>query len=289
MPNKYKVTLFKINLLIGALLLGYQAYTALYVADAVISGLAALWLAITGLLLEFSRRRHFHRSWLLCASMLLTALILLPPDTAAQSPWLWIWPCLLMLAQPVWMLTLNIGLACLCWWWLSATLPLHHWLLSGAVLLCMVLIALARWRPIGQTHLSMLKRARLAPGLPLWPRAQLERDLPREHGRAARDEVFAELLLIQTSSRHLWSLAKQVCQRIHAFENVYRVNRRTIAVMLTSQNAHQAERRRTEIFDSLTHPATVRTVALSRLTNLSEALATPAQRPSSTSVAEEPS
>lgn len=285
MRNKYKVTLFKTNLLIGALLLGYQALTALYIADAIILGLAAIWLAITGLLLEFSHRRHSHRSWLLGASTLLTALILLSPD--AQGPWLWAWPCLLMLAQPAWMLALNIGLTSLCWWWLLSSLTLHHWLLSGAALLCMVLIAVARWLPIGQSHRSMLKRARLAPGLPLWPLAQLERDLPREHGRSARDNVFAELLLIQTSARHLWSLAQQICNRIHAFENVYRVDGRTIAVMLTSQNGLQAELRRTEILESLAHPVTVRAVSLSRLTSLPQALVALDQQPPSTRVVEE--
>ncbi|ALM52896.1 hypothetical protein [Halomonas huangheensis] len=285
MRTKYKVSLFKINLLIGALLLGYQAFSAPQLVDASILSIAALWLAITGLLIEFNHRRQAHRSWLPVISVLLTALIMLSPD--AQGEWLWAWPCLLMLAQPTWMLALNIGLSCLCWWWLLNLLSLHHWLLSGAVLLCMILIAVARSLPIGQSQRTILKRARLAPGLPLWPLTQLERDLPREHGRAARDNVFAELVLIQTSARHLWPLAQQICHRIHAFENVYRVNSRTIGVILTSQDALQAESRRTEILESLAHPSTIRATALGKVTSLPQALSALDKQPPSTRVIED--
>ena len=270
MRNKYKVALFRLNLLIVAGLLGYQAVAVAHPIDAGLLGLATVWLVVSALLLEFSHRRHAYRPWLMVPSILLTSLVTLSP--AQNSEWLWIWPCLLLLPQNQWMLVLNICLAGFSWWWLLGSLSLHHWLFAGAILTIFILLAVARSLPITQRQRSFLQRARLAPGLPLWPLAQLERDLPRETSRATRDGVHTELVLVQTSPLHLWPLAHHLCKLIHRFENVYHLNGRTLGMILTSTTSKHAQQRRNDMLEAIDHPVTVRVAQLSGLNSLSQAL-----------------
>lgn len=270
MRSKYKVGLFRANLVLGAALLAYQAAVATRITDATLLGLAAAWLAITATVLEFSHRHHAFRPWLLVPSVLLAALVTLSADLRGE--WLWAWPCLLILPQHQWMLALNLGLAAFSWWWTLDYLDPHHWVLSGAILAGLSLIAVARATPVRQAQRGVKLRARLAPGLPLWPLPQLERDLPRESSRAMRDGVHAELVLIQTSGRQLWSLARQLCSCIQYFENVYRLDGRTLALMLTSRDALQADMRRTALLDGLGTPVTVRAIALPHLESLAQAM-----------------
>lgn len=271
MRNKYKVGLFKLNLFAAAALLALCAATSARALDTTLLGLAALWLGITGIVIEFSHRRHAYRAWLVVASVLLAALVMLSPD--ANGAWLWAWPFLLILPQPQWMLILNASLAGISWWSLITQMSLHHWGLAGALLLCLCFLAIGRALPGGHSQRLMRRRARLAPGLPLWSASQLERDLARENSRATRDGVHAELVVIQIHGRSLWRVAQAICTRIKRFENAYRLNGRTVAVMLTSRDAVQARQRRQELLEDIAVPITVRTVSIANLDNLPMVLA----------------
>lgn len=276
MQSKYKIGksihrigLFRGNLLLAALLLALLAATADTLPGALLLWLAAGWLGITASLLEFSHRRPAMLPWQLLPGLLLTGLLWTAPDR--YPLWLWAWAMLIMLPQPRWLITLTALLALLSWWSLLTWLSLDQAMLAGLVLMGLMGLGLARQYGLQQLHGQARQRMRLVPELRLWPREQLESDLVRERSRAQREEVHAELLLLRAQRHQLWGLARQLCSLTRRFESCYRIDGRTLAALLISQDAHKAASRRERLLQSLGPSVKCRAVPLSKVESLSEA------------------
>jgi len=264
MQSKYKVRLMRFNLLGGALLLGLLAPQAPTFASALLLWLGVVWLAVTATLLEFSHRRPAILPWQLLPGLLLMALLWTAPERHAL--WLWLWPAALLLPQPTWMLAVNLLLAGLSWWTLHPLLGVEQALFAAFTLLALTTLAVARRR---QPHRpSVRQRVRLAPGLPLWSAHQLADDLIRERARCHREGVHGELVLLRVSRHQLWPMAQQLCQQLHAFENGYRLDQRTLAALLLSRNAEQARERREALLANLSAPHKTRFIALEAIDSL---------------------
>ncbi|MBB3189357.1 hypothetical protein [Halomonas cerina] len=268
MQSKYKVGLLRLNLLAASGLLAWQAGSVAATPHALLLALASAWLAVTAVLLEFSHRRPAAIPWQLLPGLLLAALLLIAPGR--HLTWLWAWALLLMLPQPRWMLLLNLTLATTTWWSLRDLAGLEQWGLAGVLLAGLIPLGLSRSLTLQAWRRGGRPRARLIPGMSLWPGSQLERDLAQERQRAEREGVHAELLLMRCSPRRLWQLAERLCRLVHRFENCYRIDRRTLAVLMTSRSAAQATERRTQLLSTLEPWVPIRAVPLSRLTSLQE-------------------
>ncbi|NIC04448.1 hypothetical protein [Billgrantia bachuensis] len=270
MQSKYKVGLMRLNLWAAALLLILLAYLSERLSSALLLVLASVWLMVTASLLEMSHRRPATVPWQLLPSLLLAGLLAADPERHAL--WLWVWPALLMLPQPGWVLTLTCTLAVLTWWMLADLLGIEQTLFSGLVLLPLMLLGLARNRHLLPTRSTARQRMRLVPGLPLWSGQQLSTDLRRERARCRREGVHAELMLLRTSRRQLWPLAQDLCRLTHEFENCYRLDHRTLATLLLSRDGKQASERRHALLKGLRPSAKVRFAPLSDLGTLEEAV-----------------
>ncbi|GHE19878.1 hypothetical protein [Halomonas urumqiensis] len=268
MQSKYKIGLLRCNLLIAALLSALMAWSSSTLTEAWLLSLASAWLGISALLVEFSHRRPAMVPWQLLPSLLLAALLWIAPDRFPL--WLWAWAALIMLPQPTWMAGLNALLAALTWWWMANRLPPEHALLSGLLLAAILFLGFIRSRAMHPQHGLARQRARLIPGLRLWPRTQLTRDLVRERARAQRDGVQCELLLLRTSRRHLWPLAQRLCELTRTFEHCYRLDGRTLAALLLSRDAAQGEQRRKALLDQLGPIERMRALPLSQVTSLGD-------------------
>lgn len=275
MQSKYKIGksihrigLFRGNLLLAALLLALLAVTADTLSGALLLWLSSGWLAVTASLLEFSHRRPAILPWQLLPSLLLTGLFWAAPER--YPLWLWAWAMLIMLPQPQWLVILTVLLALLSWWSLLTWLPLGQAMLSGLVLIGLMALGLARQYGLQHLHGQARQRMRLVPELRLWPREQLESDLARERSRAQREEIHAELLLLSTQRLQLWALARQLCSLTRRFESCYRIDGRTLAALLISQDASQASSRRERLLHNLGPSAKCRAVSLSKVESLSE-------------------
>lgn len=275
MQSKYKIGksihrigLFRGNLLLAAFLLALLAATADTLPGALLLWLAAGWLGITASLLEFSHRRPAMLPWQLLPGLLLTGLLWTEPDR--YPLWLWAWAVLIMLPQPRWLITLTALLALLSGWSLLTWLPWDQAMLSGLVLIGLMALGLARQYGLQHLHGQARQRMRLIPELRLWPREQLESDLVRERSRAQREEVHAELLLLRTKRHQLWALARQLCTLTRRFESCYRIDGRTLAALLISQDAGQAASRRQRLLHSLGSSTKCRAVPLPNVESLSE-------------------
>src|SRR5690554_7571853 len=185
MQSKYKVGLLRLNLLLAALLPALLAPASASLTEALLLWLAAGWLAVSALLVEFSHRRPALVPWQLLPSLLLTALLLTAPERFPL--WLWAWAGLVMLPQPVWMSALNLLLAGLGWGWLARGMAPEQALLSGALLAGLLLLGLLRSRDLAPLRGAARRRVHLVPGMRLWPRAQLARDLARERARSQQN------------------------------------------------------------------------------------------------------
>ncbi|MDR5867080.1 hypothetical protein [Halomonas koreensis] len=263
----YKVGLMRANLLVAAGLTGYLASTAATLQDALLLGLAALWLAVTATQVEFSHRHPATIPWQLLPGLLLAALLWVTP--ARHLTWFWAWAVLLMLPQPRWMLGLTAVLAAASWWQLLELLGPEQWALAGLLLAGLMLLGLSRSLALQAMRRRIRHRARLIPGLPLWPGQQLPQDVQRERQRACLERVHVELLLLRTSRWRLWSLAERLCALTRAFEHCYRLDRRTLGVLLISPDAQGAAARRQALLDALGDRARARVVALPRLGSVS--------------------
>ncbi|MCH4563782.1 hypothetical protein MKP05_11640 [Halomonas sp. EGI 63088] len=268
MQSKYKIGLLRGNLLAAALLLALLAPAAPTLPEALLLWLATGWLGVTAALLEFSHRRPAMVPWQLLPSLLLAALLWVAPER--YLIWLWAWAVLIMLPQPAWMTGLNVLLAGLTWWSLQDRMSLEQAALSGLVLAGLLLLGLVRSRELQPLRGPARRRMRLIPGLRLWPRSQLSHDLVRERVRARREGVHAELLLLRTSPGQLWPLARRLCRFTRSFENCYRLDRRTLATLLLSRDAEQAEQRRDRLLQALDTPARLRVAALPRVESLDD-------------------
>ncbi|MCE8034730.1 MAG: hypothetical protein LPK20_09010 [Halomonas sp.] len=268
MQSKYKVGLMRLNLWAAALLLIVLAYLSERLSSALLLVLASVWLMVTASLLEMSHRRPATVPWQLLPSLLLAGLLVADPERHAL--WLWVWPALLMLPQPGWVLALTCLLAGLTWWLLADLLGIEQTLFSGLVLLPLMLLGLARNRHLLPARSAARQRVRLVPGLPLWSGQQLITDLRRERARCRREGVHGELMLLRTSRRRLWPLAQDLCRLTHEFENCYRLDQRTLATLLLSRDDQQARERRQALLKGLRPSAKVRFASLSSLGSLEE-------------------
>ncbi len=249
MQTKYKVGLLRGNLLLAALLLATLALATTALTEALLLWLAATWLAITALLLAFNHRRPATVPWQLLPGLLLAALLWLEPGQ--HITWLWAWAVLVMLPQPRWLLLLEALLAVTTWWPLRDLLGLEQWALTGLLLAALMLLGLSRALDLRALRQQTLQRARLVPGLPLWPGTRLSRDLAVERARSHRQGVHAELLLLHTPRHRCWTLAHRLCRLTHRFEPCYRLNATTLAVILTSRGRREAEARRQALWHHL--------------------------------------
>ncbi|MCE8019770.1 hypothetical protein HOP51_06515 [Halomonas sp. MCCC 1A11036] len=266
MQSKYKVGLMRLNLWAAALLLVVLAYLSERLSSTLLLVLASVWLMVTASLLEMSHRRPATVPWQLLPSLLLAGLLVADPER--YPLWLWVWPALLMLPQPGWMLALTCLLAGLTWWLLADLLGIEQTLFSGLVLLPLMLLGLARNRHLLPARSAARQRVRLVPGLPLWSGQQLISDLRREQARCRREGVHGELMLLRTSRRQLWPLAQDLCRLTHEFENCYRLDQCTLATLLLSRDDRQARERRQALLRGLRPSAKIRFASLSSIGSL---------------------
>ncbi|SEK86304.1 hypothetical protein [Halomonas daqiaonensis] len=268
MQTKYKVGLLRGNLLIASVLLALLASATTTLTDALLLWLAATWLAVTALLLAFNHRRPAMVPWQLLPGLLLAALLWVAPER--HITWLWAWAVLLMLPQPRWILLLEALLALATWWPLREQLGLEQWVLAGLLLAALMLLGLSRALDLRALRQSTLRRARLVPGLSLWPGDRLAHDLALERSRGHHEGVHTELLLLQTSRHRCWSLAQRLCRLTHSFEPCYRLDSQTLAVILLSRNRREAKERREMLCLHLEARGPVRAIALADLVSLED-------------------
>lgn len=286
MQTKYKVGLLRGNLLIAAILLTLLAIATTTLTEALLLWLAATWLAVTALMLAFDHRRPVTVPWQLLPGLLLAALLWVDPER--HVTWLWAWAVLLMLPQPRWILLLEALLALVTWWTLRELLGLEQWALAGLLLAALMLLGLSRALDLHALRQSTLRRARLVPGLPLWPGDKLAHDLAQERGRSHREGAHAELLLLHTSRHRCWSLAHRLCHLTHSFEPCYRLDPQTLAVILTSRDRCEAEERREGLWQHLGARGPGRAIALPCLVSLAEERQALARQAAGLQVAGEP-
>ncbi|APX92814.1 hypothetical protein BWR19_07665 [Halomonas sp. 1513] len=249
----YKVHGFRLTLLAGALLCAAMAVLLEPATVRPLLWASALWLLATALLIERSFRWPARLPWQLVPSLLLASLLAIEPGVLGS--WLWAFAILMMLPQPRWMMALNVALASLAWWQVAATLPRAEAAVSGLLLGLLLLAGAAhalQLRPLWQ---RVSQRQRLAPGLRLWSAERLDQAIVRERTRSQRDPLHSELLLLRTSGRRCWWLAQRLAMASHAFEHCYRLDRRTLAIMLVDRSP-AAVRQRCEalVHDALHHP-----------------------------------
>lgn len=268
MQTKYKVGLLRGNLLVAALLLALLAIATTTLTEALLLWLAAAWLAVTALSLAFNHRRPATVPWQLLPGLLLAALLWVAPER--HVTWLWAWAVLLMLPQPRWILLLEALLALATWWPMRELLGLEQWALAGLLLAALMLLGLSRALDLRALRQSTLRRARLVPGLPLWPGDRLAQDLALERARSHREGVHAELLLLRAPRHRCWSLAHRLCRLTHSFEPCYRLDPRTLAVILTSRDRREAEERREGLWRHLEARGPGRAIALPGLASLAD-------------------
>lgn len=268
MQNKYKIQLLRGYLLLAGLGMAWLARTAPSLPEAMLLGLASGWLCITAIMLDFSHRRPVMVPWQLLPSLLLAALIWVAPER--YQIWLWAWALLIMLLQPPWMIGLNALLAGMTWWSLAAGEHLPLTILTGVLLAGMMTLGLARHLELKGLRALSRHRVQLIPGLHLWSSNRLIQDLPMERARAQREGVHAELVLVRTSLLDLWPLAQRLCQFSRSFENCYRLDRRTLALILIDRDADQAEQRRQDLLTMLGDVRRFRSSTLLRIESLGD-------------------
>ncbi len=268
MQSKYKVGLMRANLLVAAGLASVLAATAESLPDALLLGVAALWLTVSATQVQLGDRHPAALPWQILPGLLLAALLWVTPER--HLPWLWAWAILLMLPQPRGVLLLNALLAALSWWQLRALLGLESWALTGLLLTGLILLGLARSRRLQAMRRRIRHRARLTPGLPLWPVQRRRQDVQRERQRIRQEQCHVELMLIHTGRWRFWSLAERLCRRLRPFENAYRLDRRTLALLLVHRDAEQAKQRRQDLLARLDPARRVRVITLPRLGSLSD-------------------
>lgn len=287
MQTKYKSGLLRGNLLIAAVLMALLAATSPILTDTLLMCLAAAWLATTALLMAFNHRRPALVPWQLLPSLLLAALLWVEPGR--HVTWLWAWAILLALPQPRWILPLQLPLALATWWPLRDLLGLEQWALTGLVLAALMLLGFSRALDLRALRESALERARLVPGLPLWPGNRLQGDLALERRRCLREGVHAELLLLHAPRHRCWSLAQRLCRLTHGFEPCYRLDPTTLAALLTSRNRREADERRELLWYHLETRGPARAIPLAGLASLDDERQALARQPAGLQVTGGPS
>lgn len=248
MPSKYKIRLIRANLVAAALIL------ALLTVDAPLTATCVLWLTIGLLLfaavvLDFSHRRTPGSPWQLLAGGVLLCLIAAAPER--HSLLIWAWAAVFMLPQNRWIAACNASAAMVSWLLVAGLFSPPEWLLLLLTLGILAILALSRSQHLADINGAVRQRSRLIPGFNIWAKEQLLRDLNREQKRAEREAIHAEVVVIQVKPSQLWPLAQKLCALIFRFENVYYLNRKTLAAVLLSPTPEKAAQRRTDICAAL--------------------------------------
>lgn len=248
MQSKYKVNLLRVNLLAAAVALSFLAMELTSHALLVV-WLSVGWLSISALLLDFSHRRTCNLPWQLLPGALLTALLVSAPEQNGILIWAWI--ALFMQPQSSWVIAINLFSAMLS---LMFILPLlshpEGWLIT-IILIMVSLISLSRASQLQCINGAIRQRFRLIPGLNIWAREQLIKDLPREQIRCEREGIYAELVIFRLKRHQLWQTARDLCLLTYHFENVYRLNGTTIATLLLSRNPREGSDRRQRLLQAI--------------------------------------
>ncbi|SNY95821.1 hypothetical protein [Halomonas sp. hl-4] len=248
MQNKYKIRLLRANLLAAAVALALWTPAAPPSA-ALVLWLSVGWLFITALLLDFSHRYSRGRPWQLLPGALLLGLIAVAPERHGLL--IWAWAALFMLPQMSWVAAFNISAGLLSAVLIAPQLSSPAWLLMVVSLTILCLLALARAQQLIDMNGAIRQRLRLIPGLNLWAGEQLIRDIHREQTRCAREGIYGELLVVHVKRHQLWPTAKKLCELTHDFENVYRLNGTTLATLMLSRSALEAQDRSQTISTAL--------------------------------------
>lgn len=199
------------------------------------------WLFITALLLDFSHRYSRGLPWQLLPGALLLGLIAAAPERHGLL--IWAWAALFMLPQMSWVAAFNISAALLSAVLIAPQLSTPAWMLMVTSLAILCVLALARAQQLIDMNGAIRQRLRLIPGLNLWAGEQLVRDIQREQTRCAREGIYGELLLLHVKRHQLWPTAKKLCELTHDFENVYRLDGTTLATLMLSRSALEAQER----------------------------------------------
>ncbi|MDR5874577.1 hypothetical protein LPL18_009480 [Halomonas sp. CUBES01] len=248
MPNKYKIRLLRINLLAAAVALALWTPAASPPA-ALVLWLSVGWLFITALLLDFSHRYSRGRPWQLLPGALLLGLIAVAPERHGLL--IWAWAALFMLPQMSWVAAFNISAGLLSAILIAPQLSTPAWLLMIISLTILCVLALARAQQLIDMNGAIRQRLRLIPGLNLWAGEQLVRDIQREQTRCAREGIYGELLILRMKRHQLWPTAKKLCELTHDFENVYRLDGTTLATLMLSRSAPEAQERYRSVLNAL--------------------------------------
>lgn len=248
MRNKYKVNMLRANLLAAAV--GLALFTPESTLDAlVVVWVAVGWLFTTALLLDFSHRRTINIPWQLIPGALIAALLATMPENSSMLVWAWV--TVFMLPQSNYVVALNALLAAISLFLLAPYLPFPDQWLMFAALLMMCVLSVARARQLNTINSAIRQRARLVPGMRIWAKEQLTRDISREQTRCKREGIHAELIIFQVKRHQLWHTAHQLCHTIYQFENVYRLNNRMLATLTLSCSTSEGLKRRQHLIQAV--------------------------------------
>ncbi|MGY4876366.1 hypothetical protein ACLUEY_00600 [Vreelandella aquamarina] len=248
MQSKYKVNLLRANLLAAAVALAFLAMELTSNALLMV-WLSVSWLFASALLLDFSHRRTGSLPWQLLPGALLTALLVSAPQQ--NSMLVWAWAALFMLPQSSWVIAINLFSALLSLVFILPTLSHPEGWLITVTLVIVSLLSLARARQLLCINGAIRQRFRLIPGLNLWAREQLIRDLPREQIRCEREGIYAELVILRLRRHQLWQTARDLCLLTYHFENVYRLNGTVVATLLLSRSQSEGSERRQRLLQAI--------------------------------------
>lgn len=263
MENKYKVGLLQINLLIAALLTAWQAVYSQHMIDAALLWMATLWLSVTASQVTTPHPRPVNAPWQVLPGLLLATLLLTSPER--HLSWLWAWAVLIMLPQPRWMMLLNLLLAIVTWASLLRLIGIEQWGLIGILLMLSMLLGLSRSLELQAFRRGIHHRARLLPGLSLWPTTQLHHDLKQELHRLSEEQSYGELIMVRARRFGIWGLAESLCKQARSFERCYRLDRHTLGLILISPDVDSATERRQSVLSVLPKELTMRVVPLEQL------------------------
>lgn len=239
--------------MLRANLLAAAVGLALFTPESTLDALVVVWVAVgwlftTALLLDFSHRRAINIPWQLIPGALIAALLATIPES---SMLVWAWVAVFMLPQSNYVVALNALLAAISLFLLAPYLPFPDQWLIFAALLMMCVLSVARARQLNTINSAIRQRARLVPGMRIWAKEQLARDLPREQTRCKREGIHAELIILQVKRHQLWHTAHQLCQITYHFENVYRLNSRMLATLTLSRSSSEGLKRRQQLIQAI--------------------------------------
>lgn len=239
--------------MLRANLLAAAVGLALFTPESTLDALVVVWVAVgwlftTALLLDFSHRRAINIPWQLIPGALIAALLATIPES---SMLVWAWVAVFMLPQSNYVVALNALLAAISLFLLAPYLPFPDQWLIFAALLMMCVLSVARARQLNTINSAIRQRARLVPGMRIWAKEQLARDLPREQTRCKREGIHAELIILQVKRHQLWHTAHQLCQITYHFENVYRLNSRMLATLTLSRSSSEGLKRRQHLIQAI--------------------------------------